>query len=141
MEPDRRLAATDCKVVKALYTDEKGLGSPLPLGSVNIAANGGDNQPQCVHYRTFPCSHFAATTFFIESIRKDRISNYTITSDDGTITDIFTIYANDIPGSYNMITGKCYPFFLDTQPPVEPVGGPSLSICQNCIFINDSILI
>lgn len=139
MDPTLRLAATDCKVVKAMYTDGKGLGSKIPMAGVNVFVNGGSDQPQCQD-KLFPCSHFAATTFFIESIRKNRVSNFTIVSDDGMITDTFTMYANDIPANYSMTTSKCFPFFLDAEQLSIPGGVSSIAICENCLLINHSIV-
>lgn len=114
VDPERRLSPGDFEVVKAIYTDEYGLGSNKPVGSVNIIANGGENQPNCDH-NVFPCSHFTPTTFFTESMRPNQTGIYTIVSKDGSIQDKFTLYGKNIPGEYTLTTTKCYPY---ASPPV-----------------------
>lgn len=112
---NRRLNATDFDVTKAIYTDELGLGSTRKMGSVNIFANGGLNQPNCDR-NIFPCSHFTAVLFFIESMRRNQKEIYPIISKDGTVQDYFTMYANDAPGDYDLKTTKCFPY---NSPPLN----------------------
>lgn len=81
----RRLHATDFKITKAIYTDIHGLGSSSELGSVNIYANGGHNQPNCdceipsmvleiypgISVNNFPCGlvfHFVLFLFILSII-------------------------------------------------------------------------
>lgn len=107
--PNRRLNGTDFEVTKVIYTDQLGLGSETLMGSVNIIANGGENQPNCV-CDVFPCSHFTATTLFTESIRSNQTKIYPIVSQGGTKRDFFTLRAIDSPGVYNLTTIECYPY-------------------------------
>lgn len=112
---NRRLSATDYTVVKTIITDEYGLGSGAPSGTVNIYANGAKNQPNC-DTDIFPCSHFTATLFFIESLRQGQTRIYPIISQDRNTRGYFTLHANDVPGNYNLTTTKCYPY---ASPPLN----------------------
>lgn len=80
----RRLHGTDFKVTKAIHTDINGFGSSSKLGSVNIYANGGYDQPNCdceipsivlgifsgINVKDFPCG------LVVHSIAYDRLYKF-----------------------------------------------------------------
>lgn len=65
-------------------------------------------------------------------------------TDDGLIKDYWTLYANDVPGNYSLISGPCYPYSLASQPMQnnqihEGINGQI--VCKDCIVINNSTLL
>lgn len=85
------------------------------MGSVNIIANGGENQPNC-DCDVFPCSHFTPTTLITEGCRRNQTKIYPVISQDGSKVDYFTLRAIDSPGIYNLTTMNCYPY---ASPPIK----------------------
>lgn len=142
---NRRLDASQCITVKIIITDENGLGSRFPSGTVNVYANGGKHQPMC-RMSHFPCNHYASVSLFIESIRKNQTMNFGMETKDGLIKDYWTLYARDVPGNYTLKTGPCYPYSLAQQPKKNrtQIGGGGNNgqiICEDCINIINSTLI
>lgn len=113
IDESRCIKKSDCERVITLCCERKFFGTDKLLGHVNIFVNDGTNQPQC-GYGNFTCDHLSCPIYVIESLRKDRSWNYTLTNIDTNTPYVFDINAvSEYPdGNYAMTTSSCYPYAI-----------------------------